>query len=36
VFIEDVENCFESGMNGHVGKPIDFEEVLSVLKKYLK
>jgi CheY-like chemotaxis protein len=35
VFKEDVEKCLAAGMNGHVGKPLDFEEVMAVLKKYL-
>jgi CheY-like chemotaxis protein len=35
VFREDVEKCLEAGMNDHVGKPLDFEEVLEKLKKYL-
>jgi len=35
VFKEDIERCLEAGMNDHVGKPIDFEEVLNRLKKYL-
>jgi len=35
VFREDVENCIEAGMNGHVGKPIDIDEVLNELRKYL-
>jgi CheY-like chemotaxis protein len=35
VFREDVEKCLEAGMNGHVGKPLDFEEVLSTLRVYL-
>jgi len=35
VFKEDVERCLESGMNGHVGKPIDFGEVVDTLRKYL-
>jgi CheY-like chemotaxis protein len=35
VFREDVEKCLESGMNGHVGKPFDFEEVLNILRTYL-
>jgi CheY-like chemotaxis protein len=33
VFREDIEKCLEAGMDGHVGKPIDFEEVLKELKK---
>jgi hemerythrin-like metal-binding protein len=34
VFREDVEKCLAVGMNGHVGKPLDFEEVLNVLRQY--
>jgi signal transduction histidine kinase/CheY-like chemotaxis protein len=36
VFREDVEKCLEAGMNDHLGKPIDFEEVLGKLRIYLK
>jgi len=36
VFKEDVDNCFAAGMNGHIGKPIDFDEVISKLREYLK
>jgi signal transduction histidine kinase/CheY-like chemotaxis protein len=36
VFKEDVTKCLAAGMNGHVGKPLDFEEVMAVLKKYLR
>ena len=35
VFREDVEKCREAGMNDHVGKPLDFDEVLSKIKQYL-
>ena len=35
VFREDVEKCLESGMNDHVGKPLDFDEVLNILRTYL-
>jgi signal transduction histidine kinase len=35
VFKEDIAKCFEAGMNGHVGKPLDFEDVLVQLRKYL-
>jgi signal transduction histidine kinase/CheY-like chemotaxis protein len=35
VFREDVEKCLDAGMNDHVGKPLDFEEVLSKLRVYL-
>jgi CheY-like chemotaxis protein len=36
VFKEDVEKCLEAGMNDHIGKPLDFTEVLEKLKVYLK
>jgi signal transduction histidine kinase/CheY-like chemotaxis protein len=36
VFKEDVEKCLESGMNDHVGKPLDFDEVMAKLHKYIK
>jgi len=32
VFREDVERCIDAGMNDHVGKPIDFEEVMNKLR----
>ncbi|MDR0696455.1 MAG: response regulator [Christensenellaceae bacterium] len=35
VFREDVEKCIVAGMDAHVGKPLDFEEVLATLRKYL-
>ena len=35
VFREDVEKCIEAGMNGHIGKPLDFDEVLEKLRTYL-
>lgn len=35
VFREDIEKCLESGMNAHVGKPLDFDEVMAALRKYL-
>jgi signal transduction histidine kinase/CheY-like chemotaxis protein len=36
VFKEDIERCLEAGMNDHVGKPLDFDEVLEKLRLYLK
>jgi signal transduction histidine kinase/CheY-like chemotaxis protein len=35
VFKEDIERCLDAGMNDHVGKPIDFEEVMGRLRAYL-
>ncbi|MDR1515637.1 MAG: response regulator [Synergistaceae bacterium] len=35
VFRADVEKCLASGMNDHLGKPIDFDEAVKKLRKYL-
>ncbi|MDR1135045.1 MAG: response regulator [Clostridiales Family XIII bacterium] len=35
VFREDVDRCIRAGMNAHLGKPLDFTDVLSILRKYL-
>jgi len=35
VFREDVEKCLEAGMNGHIKKPVDFNEILASLCRYL-
>ena len=34
-FREDVVRCLEVGMDGHLAKPLDFDEVLSKLRSYL-
>lgn len=36
VFREDIERCLEIGMNDHTGKPLDMDDVLVKMKKYLK
>jgi signal transduction histidine kinase/DNA-binding response OmpR family regulator len=36
VFSEDIEKCLKSGMNSHLGKPLDFDEVLDKLYAYLR
>jgi signal transduction histidine kinase/DNA-binding response OmpR family regulator len=36
VFREDIDKCLEAGMNDHLGKPLDFDEVLEKLRLYLK
>jgi CheY-like chemotaxis protein len=36
VFKEDIENCLEAGMNGHLGKPIELEKVLETLSYWLR
>jgi CheY-like chemotaxis protein len=35
VFREDIEKCLAAGMNAHVGKPLDLDEVLATLRAYL-
>jgi CheY-like chemotaxis protein len=35
VFKEDIKKCLEAGMNDHVGKPLNLEEVLEKLRVYL-
>jgi len=35
VFREDIERCLDAGMNSHVGKPLDFNEILEKLNEYL-
>ena len=35
VFSEDIEKCKNAGMNDHIGKPFDFNEMLEKLKKYI-
>jgi two-component system, sensor histidine kinase and response regulator len=35
VFREDIERCHAAGMNGHIGKPLDFDAVIATLKRYL-
>ena len=35
VFKEDVERCMAVGMNSHIGKPVNFDEVLEKLQRYL-
>jgi len=35
VFKEDINKCLESGMNGHLGKPLDLPVVIDTLRTYL-
>ena len=35
VFREDIERCLEVGMNDHIGKPLNFDEVIDQLRQYL-
>jgi len=36
VFKDDVEKCLEAGMNDHIGKPINVDDMLKKLTKYLQ
>ncbi|MDR1637403.1 MAG: response regulator [Treponema sp.] len=36
VFREDIEKCLDAGMNGHVGKPLNFGDVMDKLRRYLR
>jgi signal transduction histidine kinase/CheY-like chemotaxis protein len=36
VFREDIEQYLAVGMNEHIGKPLDFEEVIKVLQRHLQ
>jgi signal transduction histidine kinase/CheY-like chemotaxis protein/HAMP domain-containing protein len=35
VFQEDIEQCLAAGMNDHIGKPLDMEELFGKLRKFL-
>jgi len=35
VFQEDVEKCLSVGMNDHIGKPIDYDELMCRLEKFI-
>ncbi len=35
VFREDIERCLASGMDDHVGKPIDISEIIIKMKRFL-
>ena len=33
-FHEDAGKCFAAGMNAHLGKPLDMEQVVRVIARY--
>ncbi len=34
VFRDDIENCLAAGMNGHIGKPLNLDDIMDILRKY--
>ena len=36
VFREDMEQCLNAGMNSHIGKPLNINEVFDVIRKHLE
>ncbi|MGB2578755.1 signal transduction histidine kinase/DNA-binding response OmpR family regulator [Elusimicrobium simillimum] len=36
VFKEDIERSIASGMNAHIGKPFNINEVMAMMRKYMK
>ena len=36
VFKQDIEQCIASGMNDHLGKPLDMEDLVAMLRKHIK
>ncbi|MCL2211460.1 MAG: response regulator [Treponema sp.] len=35
VSTDDVDKCFAAGMNGHLGKPVEKQELLKILQKHM-
>jgi signal transduction histidine kinase/DNA-binding response OmpR family regulator/HAMP domain-containing protein len=35
VFREDIERCLAAGMNDHIGKPLEVDDLMNKLRKYL-
>jgi len=35
VFRDDIERCLDAGMDNHIGKPVDFHEVVEKLRAYM-
>jgi len=34
-FQEDIERCLGCGMNGHIGKPMDFDRIILQMQEHL-
>ena len=35
VFIEDIKRCLDAGMNAHIGKPLNYDDIIRQLNEYL-
>ena len=35
VFKDDIEKCIKAGMNDHIGKPIEYDDMIEKLQRYL-
>ena len=35
-FHEDVVKAYESGMNGHLAKPVDYQQLFQTIKSFLE
>jgi CheY-like chemotaxis protein len=35
IFKDDIEDCLAAGMDSHIGKPLDIDKVMEILRKYL-
>jgi CheY-like chemotaxis protein len=35
VFKSDIEECLAAGMDDHIGKPLDIDDIMKKLNKYL-
>jgi len=36
VFQEDINNAIKAGMNEHLGKPLNIDEMITIIEKTLK
>jgi len=36
VFSDDIDACLRAGMNEHLGKPLEFDKIMEVLREHLK
>ena len=36
VFKDDIDKCLAAGMNAHLGKPLDIDKILGIMREYIK